>query len=105
TGRVELRARTRETPLDHLELGNCFPELLALFRVADRDLERCPAEPDRERADADASFVEHLFHVLERFALAADTVSRRDSAILEHELRGIGRVQAHLLFALSHAKA
>ena len=105
TRRVELRARAGQTPLDHLELRDRSPELPALFRVSDRDLERRAAEPDRQRADADTSFVEDLLDVIERFAVAADPIRGGDSAILEHELRGVGRMKAHLFFASADAKA
>src|SRR5205814_2303471 len=103
--RVELRARACETPLDHLELGDRPPELPTFLRVSDRDLERRAAEPDRERADADASSIEYLLDMIERFAVAADPIGGRDAAILEDELRGVGRVQTHLFLALAHPEA
>ncbi len=43
--------------------------------------------------------------MIERFALAADPIRHGDTAILEHELRGVGGMQPHLLFPLANAKA
>src|SRR5438309_5251122 len=104
-GGVELGARSREAPLDHLELGDRPAELPPLLRVSDRDFERRAAEPDRERADSDASFVENPFDIVEGVAVAADPIGRRNATILEHELRGVRRVQPHLLFTAAHAIA
>src|SRR5207247_905188 len=103
--RVELGAGPREAPLDHLEFGDRSAELPALLRVPDRDVERRPAKANGERTDPDAPPGEHAFHVSEGVPVAADTVRCRDAAIVEHELRGIRRVKAHLLLAAAEPKA
>src|SRR5207249_1450012 len=105
TSRVELGAGAREAPLDHLELGDRSAELPALLRVPDRDVERRPAKANGERTDPDAPLVEHAFHVSEGVPVAADTVRCRDAAIVEHELRGIRRLEAPLLLAAADPKA
>ncbi len=103
--RVELGPRLRELPLDHLELGERLAELLALLRVRGGGLDGRAAEPDRERADADAAAIEDLPHVAEGGADLADPIGVCDTAVGEHELGCIGSVQSHLLLALAGTKA
>src|SRR6185503_5068162 len=103
--RIELGPCLRELPLDHLEVRDRAAELLALLRVGRRGLERRSAETNGERTDTDAPLVEHLFHVGERIALAADQIAGRDAAVLHHKLRGVRRVEAHLALALPRTDA
>src|SRR5205823_5668579 len=102
---VELGPRLRELPLDHLELGERLPELLALLRVRRRGLDRSAPESDREGADADPSAIQDLADIAEAGADLADAIGVAHPTVGQHELRGIRRVQAHLLFALPGAKA
>src|SRR5207248_11145627 len=83
---VELGPRLRELPLDHLELGERLPELLALLRVRRRGLDGRAAESDREGADADPSAIEDLADVAEAGADLADAIGVAHAAVGQHEL-------------------
>jgi len=99
--RIELRARSGETPLDHLELADRLAERLSLLRIGDRNVERRAAEPDRESADPDPPAVQHDLRVLEALAVTADAVGLIHTDVLEDQLRRVRRVEAHLLLALA----
>ena len=74
-----------------------LPNALPLARVRERRLERRARHADRLRGDADAAG----FEVRERdpvaVAFAAEQVRGRHRAVLEHDLRGVGRALAELV--------
>src|SRR5437899_8668637 len=97
TRRIELGARPRELPLDHLKLRDGPAELAPLLRVRRGDLDRCAAQSDRKRTDADAATVQHALDVVERGAVASDPIALRHAALFEDELSGVRGVKTHLL--------
>ena len=74
---------------DGLELGDGLPERVPVLRVGARLLERAAAQPDRQRADADAPAVQDLQRVREARVDLADALRVGHLDVLEVQL---GRV-------------
>jgi hypothetical protein len=75
-----------------------FAEALALLRIGQRRLERGARHADRLRGDADAAALQAGQGDLVAHAFFADQVLGRDAAVLEHDLRRVRRMLAHLVF-------
>src|SRR5512143_2740188 len=102
---VRGRRHARDLVADHLEVGDAGLELLALRRVADRELEHHLRSADRARAEGRAARVQRLHGDLEAVALFPDEVRGRDAAVLEDDLAGRRRAEPELLLFRSARKA
>ena len=91
-----LHGHVRQAEIDRLMLGDRLAERDALPCVRERVIERRARHADRLRGDADAPG----FEIGERDAIAAaflaEPVARGNHAVLEHDLRGVGRMLPEL---------
>src|SRR6185312_16714142 len=104
-GGVEFGGHVGELPLDPLELGDGFAELLPLLYVSERGVERAASNAERESGDGDASAVEDAHGIDEAFAKRAEQIFAGNFAVLEDEFRGVAGAESELVFLLAGTEA
>src|SRR5438132_12976057 len=96
--RFYLNRHVSQLEADRLMLDDRLAERLALPRIRERGVERGAGHPDRLRRNADPP----RFQIREcnaiTVAFAPKQVGRGYLAIVEHDLRGVGRALPELLF-------
>ena len=94
-----------EAALHQLEVADRLPELLALLRVLERELEGAVGEPERQRRNARPLVGQPPFHVVALLHAAAEEVLARDAYVVEEDGAGRRRVRAHLAKRLRRLEA
>src|SRR5207249_4121372 len=86
----------REPALHELEVADRLPELLALLRVFERQLEGAVGEPEGERGHAGALVGEAALHVVALLNAPAEQVRARDADVVQVDGTRRRGVRAHL---------
>src|SRR5215210_5598719 len=99
--RLDLGGHVGELELDGLVLGDRLAERRALLRVAQRQLERPLRDADAAGGDVHAADLERVHHLREALVeagvLAAEDHVGRAAVAVEHQLRRLDALVAHLL--------